>query len=51
MGIFWRQNILDIFEQHFLLAYDFGLDKIWEMFESYTTSLEWMYAVNKEMYA
>ena len=36
--ILGRQNYLDIFVRHFLLALDIGLDKIWEMSESYTTS-------------
>ena len=36
---FERQNILDIFGRYFGLALDFGLDKIWEVSESYTSSL------------
>ena len=37
--IFGRQNILDIFGQHFWLALDSRLDISWEMSESYITSM------------
>ena len=38
---FRRQNILDIFERQLWLALCFGMDRILEMSESYTTTLNW----------